>query len=223
MRCQKCPGGGYYSFYPMFLFLLGASLTFSAALLATVVFSDGALVALRTAAEIIGWLLLLATVVGVAGLRRANPGRMCAASVTLCSGLAVLYMSYFFEWKEPPRPETRHHFVAAESASIRPVAYTYKTIEPLARPSVFALPAEAEKIVKASKLEPVASTRAALGGPSDTCSTLTGVESLQCSRCSEERTFSWLMCQERVRLDYCNSEAGDERTCPSPIPQSHPG
>lgn len=211
----------------MFLFLLGASLTFSAALLATVMFTDGALVALRTAAEIIGWLFLLATVVGLTGLRRASLGRMCAASVTLCSGLAVLYMSYFFEWNELPRPVIRQPVVAAETASIRPVAYTYKTIEPLARSPVFAPPAQAEKMVKTPaprpKLAAVANTRVAMGGPSDTCSTLTGVESLQCSRCSEERAFSWLMCQERVRLDYCSSEAGDERTCPSPIPQSHPG
>jgi len=57
----------------MFLILLGGSLTFGAALLATVIFTDGALVALRTAAEIIGWLLLLATVAGLVGMRR-KPG-----------------------------------------------------------------------------------------------------------------------------------------------------
>lgn len=203
----------------MFLFLLGASLTFSAALLATVVFTDGALVALRTAAAIIGWLFLLATVVGLAGMRHASLGRMCAASVTLCAGLAVLYMSYFLEWNAPPRPVIHH--AMAEPAFVRPVAYTYKVIE---------LPPPVERVVSTPVNTPAArpkvvaaSTRLALGGPSDACSTLTGVESLQCSRCSEENALSWVMCQERVRLDYCNSEAGDERTCPSPIPQSHPG
>ena len=30
-------------------------------------------------------------------------------------------------------------------------------------------------------------------------------------------------CQEQVRLDYCESEAGDGHTCPSPIPSSYPG
>ena len=44
------------SVYPMFLILLGGSLTFGAALLATVIYTDGALVALRSAAEMIGWL-----------------------------------------------------------------------------------------------------------------------------------------------------------------------
>jgi hypothetical protein len=57
----------------------------------------------------------------------------------------------------------------------------------------------------------------------DACSALTGVESLQCSRCAEQLGFSWVLCQERVRLEYCASEAGDERTCPSPIPHAHPG
>ena len=40
----------------MFLILLGGSLTFGAALLAAVIYTEGALVALRSAAEMIGWL-----------------------------------------------------------------------------------------------------------------------------------------------------------------------
>jgi hypothetical protein len=73
---QKRIGRGYYSFIPMFLIILGASLTFGAGLLATVI--------------------VLATLAGLMGLRRASLGPIFAASVTLCSGLAVLYMSYFF-------------------------------------------------------------------------------------------------------------------------------
>ena len=200
----------------MFLLLLGASLTFSAALLATVVFTEGAVVALRTAAQIIGWLFLVATAIGLGGLRRTSLGPLCAASVTLCSGLAVLYMSYFFDWHEVQRPVMRA--AAVEPGLIRPVAYTYKVVE---------LPVQADKIVKPPaprpKLVTASSTRIALGGPSDTCSTLTGVESLQCNRCAEEQAFSWVMCQERVRREYCESELGDERICPAPFPQSHPG
>ena len=75
--------------YPMFLLFLSASLTFGAALLVTVSFTEGALLALRSAAEIIGWLFVLATVAGLAGLRHASVGRICATGVTLCSGLAV--------------------------------------------------------------------------------------------------------------------------------------
>ncbi len=124
----------------MFLILLGGSLTFGAALLATVIYTDGALVALRTAAEIIGWLLLLATVAGLVGMRRASPGPLCAASVTLCSGLAALYMSYFFEWHEVPRAPMR--LAAAESFYVRAVPVAYKVIEPVMRP------AEVAEVVK---------------------------------------------------------------------------
>jgi hypothetical protein len=93
----------------MFLLLLAGSLTFGAALLATVVYTEGALLALRTAAEVIGWLFVAATVAGVAGLRNANVGRTCAAGVTLCSGLAALSMSYFFESRTCPSPIPQSH------------------------------------------------------------------------------------------------------------------
>lgn len=196
----------------MFPVFLSASLTCGAALLVTTNLSEGAFLALRTAAEIIGWLFVLAAVAGLAGLRRASFGRVCAASVTLCSGGAVLYMSYFFEWNEQQRPVAWQ--AVAEPAFVRPVAYTYKAIEPVATPST---PAPRPK-------PPVAATtRIALGAPPDACSTLDGVESLQCNRCSGKLGFARVTCQESVRLEYCESELGDERTCPSPIPQSYPG
>lgn len=102
----------------MFLILLDRSLTFGVALLATVIYTEGALLALRTAARVIGWLFVFATLGGFVGLRRESFGRFSAATATLCSGVA---------------------------------------------------------------------------------------------------------CQESVRLEYCETELGDERTCPSPIPASHPG
>lgn len=201
----------------MFLIILGGSLTFGAALLATVIYTDGALVALRTAAEIIGWLLLLATVAGLAGLRRARIGPMCAVSVTLCSGLAALYMSYFFDWHEVPRAPIRH--AAAEPLFIRTVSY--QVVEPVLRPAEIQIP-EAAKAPAPPRRKLVAAAQP-VSLAVDACSTLTGVESLQCNRCSEQLGFSWVMCQESVRLQYCETELGDERTCPSPIPQSHPG
>ena len=196
----------------MFLILLGASLTFGAGLLATAIYTEGALLALRTAAEFIGWLFVLATLAGLMSMRRASFGAICAASVTLCSGLAVLYMSYFFEWNERPSPVIGHA-AAAETFSLRPVAYTYKAIEPVMRPTE----------VRQTPRRKTAAAAQPVSLATDACSALTGVESLQCNRCSEQLGFSWVMCQERVRLEYCASEAGDERTCPSPIPQSHPG
>ena len=196
----------------MFLILLGASLTFGAGLLATAIYTEGALLALRTAAEFIGWLFVLATLAGLMNLRRAKPGPICAASVTLCSGLALLYMSYFFEWNERPSVAIGHA-AAAETFSLQPVAYTYKVIEPVMRPAGVKT-APRRKIVAAA--QPVSLV-------TDACSALTGVEALQCNRCAEKLGLSWVMCQESVRLEYCAGEAGDERTCPSPIPQSHPG
>jgi hypothetical protein len=198
----------------MLLILLGASLTFGAGLLATAIYTEGALLALRTASEFIGWLLVLATLAGLMSLRRASFGAVCAASVTVCSGLAVLYMSYFFEWNERPSPVIRHA-AAAETFSLQPVAYTYRVIEPVP----VMRPAEVQRAPR-RKIAAVAQPVSAAAGA---CAALTGVESLQCNRCSEKLGLSWVMCQESVRLEYCASKAGDERTCPSPIPQSHPG
>lgn len=200
----------------MFLILLGGSLTFGAALLATVIYTEGALLALRTAAQVIGWLLLFATLAGFVGLRRATFGRISAATVTLCSGVAVLYMSYFFEWNELPRAAIRH--AAAETFDVRPVPVAYKVIEPVMHP------AEVPAVVKVreARRQLVAAVRPVTLA-ANACSTVTGVESLQCDRCSEKLGFAWVACQESVRLEYCATELGDERTCPSPIPQSPPG
>jgi hypothetical protein len=201
----------------MFLILLGASLTFGAGLLATAVYTEGALLALRTAAEFIGWLFVLAALAGLMSLPRASFGAICAASVTLSSGLAVLYMSYFFEWNQRPSAVIGHA-AAAETLSLRPVAVTYKVIEPEMRPAEVqeAPRQEAQPRKTVASAQPVSLVK-------DACSALAGVESLQCNRCAEKLGLSWLMCQESVRLEYCASEAGDERTCPSPIPRSHPG
>jgi hypothetical protein len=204
----------------MFLILLGASLTFGAGLLATAIYTEGALLALRTASEFIGWLFILATLAGLMSVRRASFGAICAASVTLCSGLAVLYMSYFFEWNERPFPAIGHA-MAEEAVSLRPVAY--QVIEPVTRAEVRApeLPeAEAKPLPPRRKV--VASAQQ-VSRAASACSALTGVESLRCNRCSEKLGLSWVMCQESARLEYCASAAGDERTCPSPIPHSHPG
>lgn len=195
----------------MFLILLGGSLTFGAALLATVIYTEGALLALRTAAQIIGWSFVIAAMAGAVGMRRASLGPICAASVALCSGVAVLYMSYFFEWNELAPPAIRH--AAVETFALSPVAYTYKAIEPVMRPAEVQAAPRRKLVASAQPVSLVA----------DECSALTGVESLQCTRCAGQLGFSWVMCQERVRLEYCESAAGDERTCPSPIPQSHPG
>jgi hypothetical protein len=204
----------------MFLILLGASLTFGAGLLATAIYTEGALLALRTASEYIGWLFILATLAGLMSLPRASFGAICAASVTLCSGLAVLYMSYFFEWSERPFPAIRHA-MAAETFSLRPVAY--QVIEPVKRHEAPVLEPAKEAAKSPAPRRKILASAQPVSLAAGACSTFTGVESLQCNRCAEKLGLSWVMCQESVRLEYCASEAGDERTCPSPIPHSHPG
>ena len=200
----------------MFLILLGGSLTFGAALLATVIYTDGALVALRSAAEIIGWLLLLATVTGLVGMRRASPAPLCAASVTLCSGLAALYMSYFFEWHEVPRAPIRQ--AAAESFYVRAVPVAYKVIEPLMRP------AEVAEVVKL--LSRGASLQRQYGRSS--WRPMRAPRSPAWSRCSAtaaptSSALPWSRATRACASSIAKPELGDERTCPSPIPASYPG
>ena len=206
----------------MFLIILGASLTLGTALLAVVSFTEGALVASRTAAQVIGWLFVIASLVGLAGLRRASPGQICAVGVTLCSGFAVLYMSYFFEWNQVPRAAIR------QAAAETPAHVFRKGIDLDANLTLASLklirPAEDRMSAQAPAPRNPLRTAALPAAPSShPCSALIGVESLQCDRCAGKAGLAWLACRETVRLEFCDSEAGDERTCPSPIPLSHPG
>ena len=179
----------------MFLVLVGASLTVGSALLAAVMFTDGVYLGPRTAAQIIGWLFIAATLAGLAGLRRASPDRMVAVAVTLCAGIALLYLTYFSDSRE-----------IAPAASV-PVMPAAEAPRPEPAPQHAAL--QPKTIVAA----PAA----------DACSGLTGLESLQCDRCSDKTAFAWINCQEQVRLEFCESDVGEERSCPSPIPAAYPG
>lgn len=206
----------------MFVIMLGAALTFGAALFAAVIFTDGALVALRTAAQVIGWLFVLATLAGVAGLRRASPGQVCAMSVALCSGLAALYMSHFLDWSELPRAAIRH--TVAEASSPKHIDLSSSlTLASVQAPG----PAERRAPMKTPAPQTPPRTAVAPVAPApvaDPCAALTtGVESLQCRRCADKTGLAGVMCRETVRLEYCNSEAGNEEICPTPFPLSHPG
>jgi len=104
----------------MFLTALAVSLALGAGLLAAASYSEGTLIALRTAAQGIGWLLVLAAVVGLTGRRRAGFGKLGAATVAFLSGLAVLYVAYF-EWGQVPDAPIRH--AAAEILPARELVY----------------------------------------------------------------------------------------------------
>jgi hypothetical protein len=191
----------------MFLTALAASLALGTGLLAAASYSEGTLIALRTAAQIIGWLFILATVVGLTGLRRASFGRLGAATVAFFSGLAVLYVAYF-QWDQAVEAQVRH--AAAETLPAREPAYmvTLTSLEAVTPAAMKEVPPENKPVVKKT---------------GDACASLKGVESLQCSRCAEKLGVAWIVCRESARLEYCDGRVGDEATCPSAIPFSPPG
>ncbi|HEX6158351.1 MAG TPA: hypothetical protein VFZ54_20150 [Burkholderiales bacterium] len=200
----------------MFLVMLSACLTFGVAVFGAAIYSEGTLLALRTAAAIIGWSFVLASAAGLVGLRHAGAGRIGAAAVTMCAGAVVLYMSHFLEWNEAP-PAAIAYAAAPQPLAARP-AFTLASFQPLEAPSV----AKVTTVVPAPQRKVVAAARP-IALAANACSVFAGVESLQCQRCSEKLGFARVTCHESVRLEYCESELGDERTCPSPIPQSYPG
>ena len=207
----------------MFLLVLGGSLIFGAGLLAAASFSEGMLLAIRTAAQSIGWLLLLATAVGLSGLRRGAFGQLSAATVALLGGLTVLYVSYF-QWEtvqgtmqvamqasvpDAPVPSIRNAAAADPLPEYEPV---YKAT--LASLETFApAPAPSPSPTK-KKVSPVPAVAVA-----DACAPLKGIESLQCRRCAEKTGVAWIVCQESARLEYC--EGRHDEVCFSAIPSAN--
>lgn len=204
----------------MFLLVLGGSLIFGAGLLAAASFSEGMLLAIRTAAQSIGWLLLLATAVGLSGLRRGAFGQLSAAMVALLGGLAVLYVSYF-QWETmqgamqasvpaAPMPPIRN--AAADLPPEHEPVYkaTLASLETFA-PAPAPLPSPSSSPIK-KKISPVPAV-------ADACASLKGIESLQCRRCAEKTGVGWIVCQESARLEYC--EGRQDEACSSAIPSAN--
>lgn len=210
---------------PMFLTVLCGTLAFGAGLLAAVSYGDGALVAARTAALTIGWLLLLATLIGVHGMRRARPPELGATAVVFVSSIGVLYLSYF-NWIELPKAAMPHAVVEAlieidtdvklirtDALSASAMRASFPVVTSVALPQLAKASPPALMHKPPRPHEEVA----------DSCSSLGGVEALQCRRCGGERGLSWVACQESARLEYCQGRYADEAACPSPIPASYPG
>jgi len=197
----------------MFLIMLGGSLALGGGLFVLASYSEGTLVPARTAALVVGWLFVLATLGGVAALRRPNPGALIAASVTLASGLLVLYIAHF-EWTDMTMP--------AAHAAVEVRAPNLKVIEAPAPALSAALGMKEIVIPEMPKAQAHTPLLAAVA--LDACSALGGLESLQCRRgCGEKSGIAWVVCQESARLEYCQGRPHDEATCPSPIPHSYPG
>jgi len=184
----------------MFLTVLGGTLALGAGLLAAAGYSEGTVVAARTAALAIGWLLLFATLIGAQGVRRRRLAELGTTAVVFFSGVAVLYLSYF-HWSELlPELETHMKVVAVEPFAASATFVSLPTVARVPVPRI----ADKPQIEK----EPVAHP----------CASLRGVEALQCRRCGEKSGVAWLLCQERARLEYCEGKAADEALCPSAVP-----
>jgi hypothetical protein len=209
----------------MFLTMLCGTLALGAGLLAASSYGDGALVAARTAALTIGWLLLGATLIGVHGMRRARLPQLGATAVVFFSSAAVLYLSYF-GWVELPK--------AAMPQAVVEVLIENDTDVKLLRSDAFSpsvmrvsFPVVARVAVPQLAKEPPPSLLDEPPRPreemADSCASLSGVEALQCARCGGKRGLSWVACQESARLEYCQGRYASEAACPSPIPASYPG
>lgn len=185
----------------MFLFMLGGSLVLGFSLFAAASYSEGTLIAARTAAEVIGWLLVLAALAGALALRQPNLGKITAAGVSLCCGLLLVYVAHF-EWTE----------MAHAAADALPMRSELKIIEspsPTLAAALgmkeIALPDKTNLVVDTPLLAAVA-----IATPRSK------------DRCADKVGLAWFFCQETVRLEYCESRAADP-ACPSPIPASYPG
>jgi len=186
----------------MFLFMLGGSLVLGFSLFAAASYTEGTLIAARTAAEVIGWLLVLAALAGAVALRQPNFGKVTAAGVSLCCGLLLVYVAHF-EWSE----------MAHAAADALPLRSELKVIE-MPSPTLAAALGMKEIAPLPDKTSLVAETPllAAVGIAPPRSK----------DRCADKVGLAWFFCQETVRLEYCQSKAADP-ACPSPIPAAYPG
>ena len=196
----------------MFLIILGGSLALGASLFVAASFTAGSFVSVRTVAAITGWLFVLATLGCLLGLRQSSFARLTAGAVTFCSGLLLVYVAHF-EW-----------------TAIRPMPAAYAAAKPLhADPKLIQAPAlklaaalgmsETAAWERAKTAPPIKPIYAVASAP---CA-VTGIESLQCLRCSEKSGVALLVCRESARLEFCEGQHFADATCPSPYPHSYPG
>jgi hypothetical protein len=215
----------------MFLTLLGGSLALGAGLLAAAGYSEGTLLAARTAALTIGWLFLLATLIGVQRMRRARLAERCATTIVFLSGVGVLYLSYF-HWSE--LPDVSVQLAVADVLPEQEVDIQLVAPEPLATSAAFVSlppvarvatpkPAAEPRLPSVQKPSPPKEEPAPKEERGNRCSSLSGVEALRCKRCGDKRGLSWVACQESARLEYCAGRHGDDAACPSAIPAAYPG
>ena len=207
----------------MFLTLLGGTLLLGAGLLAAANYTEGALVAARTAAQVIGWLLAGGALLG---LQRPSWQKLGAATVAFFSGAALLYVSYF-QWSEIPAVRL------PLAATVASDWATYKFTPVLATEVVGTLAKTHPPLSPAPEVDHAPLKRitasAAVAQPTvaqpvlDPCAAFGGVEALQCKRCSAASGMRGIVCRESARLEYCETAANDAVACPAAISYSPPG
>lgn len=218
----------------MFLFALGGSVVLGAGLFAVASFSEGALLAMRTVAQVIGWLFLIASLAGATVLNRAHIGSITAVGVTSVSAFLLLYVSHF-DWNEIRTVrstyaalEARHQdleVIEDPSPALAAAMGLKEIVVPALPPSRASADAGMKEFVvpqrsKAEVPKPVVASSTHVAAP---VHKELPMEGLQRSRCSQKAGLARLLCLENARLEYCQSRPTDEAACPSPIPQSHPG
>lgn len=198
----------------MFLTLLGGTLMLGAGLLAAVNYTEGALVAARTAAQVIGWLLAGAALLG---LQQASWQKVGAASVAFVSGAALLYVSYF-QWSDIPAVRMPLAATAASDWA------TYKFTPVLATEVVGTLAKTHASPPPLPEVDHAPAKQIVLAQPLvDACAALAGVEALQCRRCNGANGIGGIVCRESARLEYCENAANDAVACPAAISYLPPG
>ncbi len=179
------------------------------------------MISARTVAAIIGWLFVLATVGCLLGLRRSSLARLTAGAVTLCSGLLLVYVAHF-EWTEIASMPSA--YAAAEALHSDPKVIDAPT--PMLAAALGMKEVVIPEMPKAAPpTKPIFAVASAphLRAQPAACAALTGIESLQCQRCSEKSGLALIVCRESARLEFCEGQYFADGTCPSPYPQSYPG
>jgi hypothetical protein len=191
----------------VFAILLASALALGTGLLASASFTDGALLASRTAAQITGWLLLASPVLAFARLQRRF-AELTAAGIAFTTGAAILYVAYF-EWSsESPVPRAGPVDIA---------------------PAFAGLPAPAPVAAKAQSADFDVHTAAAgrtasskrVPAPSVAVTVPASIPAARESGCGAELGLRWIVCEEKARLERCAGRPGDP-ACPSAIPESQP-
>lgn len=199
--------------------LLGAALIAAACLFASL--------PLKNALPLVAWLCIVAILLAWCASATRNAGTkartvgQAAVLVTICFlGASLVYRSddtgEVRVQAPAARTKTAERAVAAAPAQITPAkpAHHRSANRPKAGQAVPG---------------PLAATSHAGAGATapavfeDTCAALTGVASLQCLRCANDGVVSRLLCQEQVRVEYCQRRDASDPLCPSVIPVSPPG